>query len=118
MLFDFETFTRIVRRVYPHGNAYSLQQALSVFYAYFQRYEQRTGRAHPHIRGEQIRAIVEKMPYLERETFQGEYTLINPEDYSALIDCHFRTKYRRCDWNINHFFSGRIRELRFYEELY
>ena len=118
MLFDFETFTRIVRRVYPHGNAYSLQQALSVFYAYFQRYEQRTGRAHPHIRGEQIRAIVEKMPYLDGESMPGRSIELAPEDYPALIEQHFQTEYRHCDWNINHFFSGRIRELRFYEALY
>ena len=118
MLFDFDTFSRIVRRVYPRGSAYSLHDALSVFYAYFQRYEQQTGRAHPNIRGEQIRTIVEKMPYLDIEDMSGHSIDIDPEDYPALIEKHFRTKYRRCDWNINHFFSGRIRELRFYEELY
>ncbi len=118
MLFDFDTFARIVRRVYRHGNAYSLQQALSVFYAYFQRYEQQTGRAHPNIRGEQIRAIMEKMPYLDGEGMPGRSIDLDPDDYPALIEKHFQTQYLRCDWNINHFFSGRIRELRFYEALY
>lgn len=117
MLFDFDTFTRIVRRVYPHGSAYSLNDALTVFHEYFRRYEEKTGRAHPNIRGEQIRAIISKMPRIERQGVSGQPIDIQPEDYPAIIDRHFLTDYRRCDWNINHFFSGRIRELRFYEAL-
>ena len=40
---------------------------------------------------------------------------IEPDAYPLLIQLHFKTSYRRCDYNINHFFSGRIRELRLYE---
>ena len=43
---------------------------------------------------------------------------IDPDCYEDMIDRHFRTRYRNCDYNINHFFSGRIRELRFYETCY
>ena len=43
---------------------------------------------------------------------------IDPDCYEDMIDKHFRTRYRNCDYNINHFFSGRIRVLRFYETCY
>lgn len=40
------------------------------------------------------------------------------EGYLILIDQHFQTEYQNCDYRINHFFSGSIRELRFYETCY
>lgn len=46
------------------------------------------------------------------------YTDISPDAYYAMIDQHFATKYKNCDYNINHFFSGKVRELRFYESCY
>lgn len=116
MLFDFDTFNRIVSRVYPPDSKYTLQDVLSVFRAYFQRYEQETGRAHPNIRAEQIKAIIKKMPFIERGGFQNTRAEIKPSEYPALIEKHFQTKYRNCDYNVNHFFSGRIRELRYYED--
>lgn len=124
MYFDFQTFSRIAAKVqreeietrrmqYGHAIAYySLNDALSVFHAYFDEYEKRMGRPHPPIRATQIASIMRKMPWI------GDDTYIEPESYRVLIWKHFQTRYRNCDYNINHFFSGRIRELRFYEELY
>uniref|UniRef100_UPI003FEF0A49 hypothetical protein n=1 Tax=Gemmiger formicilis TaxID=745368 RepID=UPI003FEF0A49 len=40
-----------------------------------------------------------------------------PADYPAMIATHFRTRYRNCDYNICHFFSGSIRYLRFCESV-
>ena len=117
MLFDFEKFSDITASVYP-GGAYSLEDALSVFRYYFERYEEHTGKAHLPIRAIQIARICLDMPYIGRECSGGQYADIEPEEYPALIDRYFATKYRNCDRNINHFFSGRIRELKFYEGLY
>ena len=117
MIFDFNRFADITASVYP-GGAYSLEEALSVFRYYFERYEEHTGRPHPPIRASQIVRICQDMPYINRECNGGRYADIEPEDYPVLIDKYFATKYRNCDRNINHFFSGRIRELKFYEGLY
>lgn len=97
-------------------SGYSLQDALRVFRYYFEQYEKHMGKPHPPIRASQIVRICQDMPYIfpDGEGIED----VTPDGYYAMIDKHFRTKYRRCDYNINHFFSGRIRELRFYEELY
>lgn len=97
-----------------------------MFLCYFKTYEEYRGQPHPPIRAEQIDRIMQDMPYLRRpdpefiefikETFNRNLgTDIDPDMYPALILLHIRTKYRRCDYNINHFFSGKIRELRLYE---
>lgn len=114
MIFDFDQFADITSRVFPRG-LYSLNEALFVFRCYFEAYEEHTGRPHPPIKASQIVSIVQDMPYLAIEDFGAYSATVRPMDYPAIIKRHFRTKYRRCDWNINHFFSGRIREMRFLE---
>ena len=44
--------------------------------------------------------------------------LIEPFNYKEMIDNYFYTHYPNCDRNICHFFSGKIRELKFYETSY
>lgn len=113
--FDFEKFAKITASVYPQS-VYSLQDALNVFSYYFEQYEKHMGKPHPPIRASQIARICLDMPYIIREG--GYCEDISPDGYYAMINKHFETKYRHCDYNINHFFSGRIRELRFFEECY
>ena len=67
---------------------------------------------------ERIERIIREMPYID-ETDKHHSTMdVAPDCYEPMIDQHFQTRYRNCDYNINHFFSGRIRELRFYETCY
>lgn len=117
MLFDFDKFADITASVFP-GGPYTLDEALGVFRYYFEQYEARTGRPHPPICASQIVRIVRDMPWIEQADRGSAYADIPPESYPPMIDQHFQTRYRRCDYNINHFFSGRIRELRFYETCY
>lgn len=97
-----------------------------MFRCYFEAYEAFTGRIHPPIKASQIFRIMRDMPFFDSESAR-EYDLfmkatgriptpdIFPSVYPYIIQLHFKTKYRNCDYNINHFFSGRIRELRCYE---
>ena len=48
----------------------------------------------------------------------GPYSLEDALDVFKYYFEKYEARYRHCDYNINHFFSGKIRELRFYEELY
>lgn len=95
-----------------------MEEVLAVFRYYFQRYEEETGRPHPNICQEQIRRIIRLMPYLSLDDVGAYHATIEPEEYGYIIHQHFKTRYRHCDYNINHFFSGRIRELRWYETCY
>lgn len=113
-MFDFERFIIAARLAYRRcgGSAYSLEEVLQVFQYYFETYELIFGEAHPMISIDQITRIITKMPFISDDS------IIAPKDYKIIIDQHFITKYQDCDYNINHFFSGRIREMRYYETLY
>lgn len=116
VLFDFERFSISAKLAYRrcNGSAYSLDEVLQVFRYYFDTYEIIFDVAHPMISINQIVKIIERMPIVNDGAAD-----VSPEDYEAIIDQHFVTKYRRgCDYNINHFFSGEIREHRYYETLY
>lgn len=112
MIFDFDTFAQVTERVFVDNGPYTLDEALFVFWAYFEQYEAHTGHAHPPIKASQITSIIGAMPYLNSDGFEGFDIDICAGSYPEIIKRHFATQYRRCDWNINHFFTGRIRWLR------
>ena len=113
MVFNMNVFSQLAIKQYEkvENSEYLLHEVMSIFCRYFEKFEQYRRIVHPNIRSEQIFSIIERMPYLdvERETY------IVPGDYCAIIDKHFQTEYSKCDYNINHFFSGNIRLLRYYE---
>ena len=113
-MFDFERFIIAARLAYRRcgGSAYSFEEVLQVFQYYFETYELIFGEAHPMIIIDQIARVITKMPFISDDS------IIAPEDYKIIIDQHFITNYQHCDYNINHFFSGRIREMRYFETLY
>ena len=121
MLFDFDRFVISAKLAYRRCGscAYTLEETLQVFRYYFETYEMIFDTAHPMISIAQIARIMDCMPFVLEDGDNSRSTIdISPEDYEAIIDQHFITKYRQCDYNINHFFSGQIRDLRFYEVLY
>lgn len=119
MLFDFERFSISTKLAYRrcNGNAYTLDEVLSVFKYYFETYEMIFETAHPVISISQTARIIEKMPFLFEEG-QDSISDITPDDYVNMIDQHFITQYRNCDYNVNHFFTGKIRNMRYYETCY
>ena len=84
---------------------YTLEEYLSVFRYFFDRYEEERGEKHPPIKTAQLRKIMEVMPWIED-------AFIEPDVYPDLIDSYFAAVFRGCDYRINHFFSGSIRALR------
>lgn len=119
MIFDFDRFAKAVKMVYHDGTPYTLEEVIWVFRTYFQAYEDNMGAAHPVIKVGQIKRIMEKMPCIDCCIGDGTEEIdIEAICYEDLIAQHFLTDYMDCDYNINHFFSGRIRELRYFETLY
>ena len=112
------TNSQVLPRLCTQTARTALRRCWRCFRYYFEQYEAYTGAPHPPIRAVQIERIIREMPYID-ETDKANSTMdIDPDCYEDMIDKHFRTRYRNCDYNINHFFSGRIRVLRFYETCY
>ena len=92
MVFDFEQFTRVAKTAYQETEeSYSLEDALSVFRYYFQKYEEHMGQPHPPIRASQIKKIIQDMPWICQEDRGGYCRDIDPVAYEAMIDQHFKT---------------------------
>lgn len=125
MQFDFERFTKPFARAYPvarygrikqsgtDSGLFSYNDALEVFRLYFSAYEYYTGYVHPPLKRGKIVDLIQRMDSCETpENSPHSEMDFEPEDYPDLIRAHFQTKYRNCDYNICHFFSGCIRYLR------
>lgn len=118
MVFNFEEFKCIATKAYGRVDvpAFELEEVLEIFRHFFYKYEQVRGEPHPFIRVEQVERLIDEMPSCEDA--MGNSLELYPDNYAAMIDQYFRTKYRNCDYNINHFFSGKIRSIKFYETCY
>ena len=125
MQFDFERFTKLFARAYPvarygrikqsgtDSGLFSYNDALEVFRLYFSAYEYYTGYVHPPLKRGKIVDLIQRMDSCETpENSPHSEMDFEPEDYPDLIRANFQTKYRNCDYNICHFFSGCIRYLR------
>ena len=121
MAFSLPLFRSMVTKEYNkiENPVYPLESVLYVFEYYFYVYENTFRHEHPNIRAEQINSIIRAMPELDDNGASPiDGTELDPDTYETLINKHFQTQYRGCNYNINHFFSGSIRTNRFYEELY
>lgn len=109
-------FEAIVDWIYKSVDTahFSLDDCKDVFKLYFNIYSSFMGTSHPIPSYHQIVDIMEKMPYADSEQTIELY----PTAYEAMIPQYFLTAFSKCDRNISHFFSGRIRELRYYETCY
>ena len=119
MIFDFKTFKKVAYKAYKQlpdsAYGFSFNEMMDIFHRYFDLYEKTFNEVHPPINAKQIQRLMCKMRYCDNDgvPFEFEY-----EDYAPIIAQHFKTQYYNCDYNINHFFSGKIRALRFYEVCY
>ncbi|WP_369296069.1 hypothetical protein [Acutalibacter sp.] len=116
ILMHYGIFDRLVASVYQENDAWTLEDYIRVFHKFFDEYDATFGEPHPHISKANIRKIMDEMPCFICESSDGEELF--PEDYDAMIERYFEIDWKNCDYNINHFFSGQIREMRYYETLY
>lgn len=116
MIFNFNLFTNEVKRIYSGYKQYPLElnEVLEIFKTYFERYESVMRVPHPFISQGALIKILDALPYVYDE-LSNSYIDLFVDDYKLIIDKHFSTRYRFCDFNIVHFFSGKIRLLRYYE---
>lgn len=82
------------------GTLFTLEEVNKVLACYLNTYHEQRRRHHPRLTYINIKALIEKM---------DDFAF---DDYPALIECYFDTRFDGVDYNINHFFSGDIRRLR------
>lgn len=101
-----------------YGESWSLEDCLDVFRYFYRRYAAIFGEDHPRLKNKTIREIIERFPSMEDENLDYTKHYLEPDEYPTLIDAYFEQDFPDCDYSIAHFMSGRIRLLRYYEELY
>lgn len=119
MQFEIWRFHRFAKYVYDGIDAhpYDYWSILSLFQYYFEKYEERTHQPHPPLNTLQIERFINKFPYIFGK--DGDVLAdISQDENRMIIDKYFETKFPNCDYNINHFFSGRIREIKYFEACY
>lgn len=98
---------------------WSLADCLDVFTYFYQQYSERIGQNHPRMKNKTIRDIITRFPYIDDEKLDNREYNITPDEYYTLIDAYFDQDFSEdCNYSMAHFMSGRIRLLRYYEELY
>lgn len=114
MSFDFSIFERMVSGAYRVVcTPYTLPEVLAVFHYFLATYTQVRGEEHPPLRREQVERFIRAMPYFYPEDNDGTQKAdIKPIWYPDIIDNYFSTFFPRCNYRMNHFFSGKVRENR------
>lgn len=113
---DFEQFSKICEWVYKAVDTahFKFEDCMNVFSLYFEVYRDFTGKTHPVPSFKQIEAVMERMPFADKD----KTIALEPESYEVLIPAYFLVRFSDCDYRISHFFAGDIRENRYYETLY
>lgn len=99
-----------------HGCIWSLEDCINIFRYYYRQYYRIFGEDHPRLSNGTIRRIIEEFPYLWDDMGRGFD--VTPDIYPTLIKGYFEQDFEDCDYSIAHFMSGKIRTLRYFEELY
>ncbi|HBC93460.1 MAG TPA: replication protein [Pelotomaculum sp.] len=80
---------------------------------YLKEYKRTQGKDHPRLKMDQWERVIENIMYCS--VIQENLSV---DEVEKMIDKHFITEYRDCDYNILHFISDDVYNNRFYEEVY
>ena len=75
---------------------------------YFRKYKSVMKKEHEPLKPSQWKKVFNQI------TSAGDNEVLG-KDFKRIVDQHFKTDYKDCDYNINHFVSGRIMLNRYYE---
>ena len=105
IIFEKQLHNAFIRSSCP----FTEEECKKIFLEYFKEFQVFTGKEHPPLRTSKI---IELLNCIDGGGLFEAYC------YPDMIDSYFMTDFPNCDRNIIHFFSGRVRELRFYETCY
>lgn len=111
-MFDFKILERQIRAVYPLcSTRFTLDEVIAFFKGYITLYKEYMGKEHPYIKSSTIKDITDRLS----DDGNFDYDL---ETYQVIVPKYFEQTFSNCDYSINHFMSGDIRMLRYYECCY
>lgn len=97
-------------------NVHEVLKATKVIIYYFLMFYYFMDKEHPFIKREKIDSIIEFILTEEIEdVYKKDFYKLEVSEYYELINKHFQTKYKNCDYNIFHFFTNGIILNRGYE---
>jgi hypothetical protein len=85
---------------------------------YLQLFEENMGKEHPKLKANQWKHIAESMFDIYNNSIGPDFEGLCTDDVIEIIDQHFNTKYKNCDYNILHFMSSGIRARRAFEVIF
>lgn len=108
-------------KIYGNDNSddiWSLGNVLDLFRYFYRTYKAKFKRDHPHITTDTIRGIIQDIPEAcDEET--GMSVEFCYDDYPPMIRKYFKSDFGEgCDYTIQHFMSGKIRYIKYYETQY
>ncbi len=92
-------------------------EKIEVISYYLGKYKNKRKQEHPNLKADQWERVIDSLFYCVDENTGTDFDL----DYSSLIDMidqHFKTRYKNCDYNILHFVSDGVKVRRMYEAAY
>lgn len=89
------------------------QSYIDIIEHYYQSYMKTFHEEHPRLSNKAIDSVIEAI-----QCGTEMVPDIDVETYHAMIDQHFQTQYKNCDYSICHFMTEGIRNNRFYETCY
>ena len=84
---------------------------------YLETYEQYQNRIHPRLKVSQWQDVTDTWFGIYDENLDKYYE-VDSEGIELMINKHFDTEYKNCDYNILHFVSEGVKVRRFYEAVY
>ena len=112
-------FERQLRQAYSlSSSSFTFEECLAVFLLYFATYRLCKGEDHPHVKTDNL---VKLLNDIDGHTLYDAGIMpyyFDPAEYPDMVTKYFDTYFDNCDGNICHFFSGKIRALRFFEACY
>lgn len=108
-------------KIYGNDNPedeFSLGNVLDLFRYFYRAYKTKFKRDHPHITTETIKGIIQDLPEaVDPET--GMTVDLSFCDYYDMMKQYFKSDFgERCDYTFQHFMSGKIRYIKYYETQY
>ena len=97
-------FDEVCEKAYMKASysRYSLSEVLDIMHYFFEAYEQHRGEPHPPLTVGNMVRIIERL---------SDSCFMDTDSYMDFIDLYFESRYRNCDYRINHFLSEGILEV-------
>jgi len=100
---------------YIKGNRIQ-SNAIPVVEYYLEMFKQERGKKHPNMTEEQWKHVMDKIMILKIDT--GDLVELTDTNLFTMIDAHFNTRYKNCNYQILHFITDGIMQRRFFEKIY